>query len=70
MSRFLRLIEAMHETRQREAERVVSRHQRMIEEARDYERHRAIKVAERTAAEAIKATASQPAMRLASRSAS
>ena len=70
MSRFLRLIEAMHETRRREAERVVSRHQRLIEEARDYERQRAIRIAERTAAEAIEATSSAPALRLAPRSAS
>jgi hypothetical protein len=40
MSRFLRFIDALHETRQREARRIVSRYQRLIAEARDYDRHR------------------------------
>jgi hypothetical protein len=66
MNRFVRFIEALHESRQHEAARVVSRHQRLIEEARDYERHRASAITQARAAEA----APCPGMHLAARSAS
>ena len=69
MSRFARFIDALHESRQREATRVVSRHVQMIEEARHYERYRETVIAEAKAAEAAAATP-RPTLRLASRSAS
>jgi hypothetical protein len=61
MSRFARFIDALHESREREAARVVSRHQHLIAEARDYERHCASAIAETRADE----VAPRPAMRLA-----
>ena len=69
MGRFARFIDALHESRQQEAMRVVSRHQQMIEEARDYERYRETVIAEAKAAEAA-AAAPRPTIRLATRSAS
>ena len=41
MSSFSRFIDALHETRRREAERIVNRYQRLVEESCDYECHRA-----------------------------
>ena len=69
MSRFVRFIDALNESRQREAERVVGRYQRLIEQARDYERQRDSAITEARAAEAS-AGAPRPAMRLAPGSAS
>jgi hypothetical protein len=40
---FERVMQALHESREREAARVIARHAHFLEQAEDYERSRAIK---------------------------
>lgn len=49
MGLFARLIGALHTSRQREAERVIRRYQPLVEQAREFDRRRAVAEAERTA---------------------
>jgi hypothetical protein len=45
MSRIARFFEAFHNSRQREADRVIRRYWHLVEEANEYERKREIKAA-------------------------
>ena len=45
MNRIARFIEALHNSRQREADRVIRRYWHLVEEANEYERKREIKAA-------------------------
>jgi hypothetical protein len=45
MNRIARFFEALHNSRQREADRVIRRYRHLIEEANEYERKREIKAA-------------------------
>jgi hypothetical protein len=49
MGLFARIIDALHTSRQREAERVIRRYQPLIEQARAFDRRRAVAEAERAA---------------------
>ena len=45
MSRIVRFFEALHNSRRREADRVIRRYWHLVEEAHEYERKREIKAA-------------------------
>ena len=49
MGLFARIIDALHTSRQREAERVIRRYQPLVEQARAFDRRRALEESERTA---------------------
>jgi len=50
MALFARIIDALHVARQREADRVIRRYQPLVEQARAFDRRRALAEAERAAA--------------------
>jgi hypothetical protein len=45
MNRIARFFEALHNSRQREADRVIRRYRHLVEEAHEYDRKREIKAA-------------------------
>jgi hypothetical protein len=69
MSRFARILDALYESRMRQAARVVREHSHFRAEAEGYERRRDKMIADEMA-EARSQETAQPGMRLASRSAS
>ena len=69
MSRFARFLDALYATRMREAERVVREHSHFIAEADDYDRQRAMRLADQDA-EAQTAEPAHPGLQFAQRSAS
>jgi hypothetical protein len=69
MGLFARVVDALHTSRQREAERMIRRYQPLVEQAREFDRRRALAESERAASAPRGTTASRPAV-LVARSAS